>query len=387
MPVKDKSVSEPAWMRSHRYPVGRFRPLPPSPLQSGPPDFCPAGTSGPNVTDVAVVLAGGRGTRLYPASTADRPKQFRAFGGERSLLARTVERAEAVVDRTAVLTRPAYADRVGELVPGAEVLVEPAPKDTAPALVYAAHRLRRRIEDPTLLCLPSDHHFGEGYAAAFARACEVASETDGLVALGIEPTRPATGYGYIAPGDPRGDYHAIDEFVEKPDAEAAARYRERGYLWNAGVFAWRPAALLDAARAAGLGEFIDGLEDEPAAAFAGVEPASVDRAVMEPAAAAGRGYVLPVDVAWDDLGAWDALRRTLEADADGTVTLGETLTVDATDCVVAAGADQHVAVAGVSELVVAAYDGRVLVVPIEEAQRVRDLVARLEEDEETSGER
>jgi mannose-1-phosphate guanylyltransferase len=333
------------------------------------------------MTDVAVVLAGGRGTRLYPASTADRPKQFRSFGGERSLLARTVERAGAVVDRTVVLTRPAYADRIREMVPGADVLVEPAPKDTGPALLYAASELRDEVADPTLLCLPSDHAVGEGYAAAFARACEVARETDGLVTLGIEPTRPATGYGYVAPGAARGtgDYRTIEEFVEKPDAETAARYRERGYLWNAGVFAWRPAALLDAARAAGLGGFLDDLARDPAAAFAAVDPVSVDRAVLEPAAADGRGYVVPADVAWDDLGAWDALRRVRAGDADGNVTIGETLTLDAADCVVAAGDGQHVSVAGVSDLVVAAYDGRVLVVPADEAQRVREVVARIED--------
>jgi mannose-1-phosphate guanylyltransferase len=328
------------------------------------------------MTLVAVVLAGGRGSRLYPASTEGTPKQFRAFGGERSLLARTVDRATAVADHTYVLTRPAYADRIAEHAPGAEVLVEPEPKDTGPALLYAAHELRGRHDDPVLVNLPSDHHMGDGYAAALSRAAGVARETDGLVTLGVTPTRDATGYGYIEPGVSHGDYHAVAGFTEKPGAETAARYREAGYLWNAGVFAWRPDALLSAARAAGYGAFLDSLATDPVAAFAAVDPVSVDYAVME---STDDAYVLPADFAWDDLGAWDAFERVREADDGGTVTLGETLAVDCEGCVLAAGETDHVAAVGVSDLVVATYDGRTVVAPKAEAQRVREVVDALED--------
>lgn len=324
---------------------------------------------------VAVVLAGGRGSRLYPASTEETPKQFRAFGGERSLLARTVDRANAVADHTYVLTRPAYADRIDEHAPDAEVLVEPEPKDTGPALLYAAWALRSRHDDPVLVNLPSDHHMGDGYAAALSRAADVARETDGLVTLGMTPTRAATGYGYIEPGEARGDYHAVAAFREKPETEAAARYCDKGYLWNAGVFAWTPEALLSAARRAGHGAFLDALTEDTAAAFAAVDPISIDYAVMEPTDSA---YVLPADFAWDDLGAWDAFERVRESDADDTVTLGETLAVDCDGCVLAAGETDHVAAVGVSDLVVATYDGRTVVVPKGEAQRVREVVDTLE---------
>jgi mannose-1-phosphate guanylyltransferase len=324
-------------------------------------------------TTVAVVLAGGRGTRLYPASTADTPKQFRAFDGDRSLLARTVDRARTVADETYVLTREAYADRIHEHAPGVGVLVEPEPKDTGPALVYAAHRLREQVEDCVLLCLPSDHHVGDGYDATFTRACDVAGETGGLVTLGVEPTRPATGYGYIEPGEPHDGYAAVASFTEKPDAEAAERYVEGGYLWNAGIFAWTPDALLEAASEGVLAGFVDAL-DTPEAAFDAVDPVSVDYAVME---GAENAFVVPATFAWDDLGSWDALERVLECDEAGNARLGETLALDAADCVLAAGDDQHVSVVGVSELVVAAYDGRVLVVPKHEAQRVREVVSEL----------
>ncbi|WP_255151047.1 mannose-1-phosphate guanylyltransferase [Halorarius halobius] len=327
-------------------------------------------------TTVAVVLAGGRGTRLYPASTDDTPKQFRAFGGDRSLLSRAVERARAVADETYVLTRPAYADRIHEHAPGVAVLTEPEPKDTGPALVYAAHRIREQVTDPVLLCLPSDHHVGDGYRETFARACEVARETGGLVTLGVEPTRTATEYGYIKPGEDRGGYHPVEAFKEKPDPGGAARYREHGYLWNAGVFAWTPDALLDAARAGELGAFVDALGADPEGAFAAVDPVSVDYAVMEEAENA---YVVPAAFDWDDLGSWDALERMLDPDASGTVSLGETLAVDTEDCVLAAGDGQHVAAVGVNDLVVATYDGRTLVAPKREAQRVREVVAALDD--------
>jgi mannose-1-phosphate guanylyltransferase len=326
-------------------------------------------------TTVAVVLAGGRGTRLYPASTADTPKQFRAFDGDRSLLARTVDRARAVADETYVLTREAYADRIHDHAPGVGVLVEPEPKDTGPALVYAAHRIREQVEDCVLLCLPSDHHVGDGYRDTFARACDVAHETGGLVTLGIEPTRAATGYGYIDPGETHDGYAAVASFTEKPDAETAGRYVEAGYLWNAGIFAWTPDALLDAAREGTLGGFVDAL-DEPDRAFDTVDPVSVDYAVME---GAENAFVVPATFEWDDLGSWDALERVLECDENANARLGETLALDTEDCVLAAGEEQHVAAVGVSNLVVAAYDGRVLVVPKHEAQRVREVVSALEE--------
>ncbi len=332
---------------------------------------------------VAVVLAGGTGTRLYPASSPERPKQLRAFCDDASLLSRAVDRV-AFADETHVLTRPDLTDAVRREVPSAAVLAEPAPRDTGPALVYAAHRLREQVGDHVMLAVPSDHRVGDGFAAAARQACGVAARTGDLVVLGVEPTRPATEYGYVRPGEDRGDHRAVAAFNEKPDAETAAAYRERGDRWNAGVFAWTPDALLSAARGSPLAPLVEALDDgDPERGFDAVEPVSVDDAVLERAAGDADGpdvAVVPTDVAWDDLGSWDAIRRVCPTDGDGTVRLGDAAGRDAEDCVLAAGPDTTVDAVGVSDLVVAAYDDRVLVVPTGEAQRVRE-VARDRFDE------
>ncbi|WP_340101932.1 mannose-1-phosphate guanylyltransferase [Salinibaculum salinum] len=324
---------------------------------------------------VAVVLAGGRGTRLYPASSPDRPKQHLSFGGDRSLLARTVDRA-GFAEETYVLTRPAYADDVREHAPAAGVLTEPKPRDTGPALVYAAHRVREQIGDCVILSMPSDHYIAGDFATTARTAALVAAETEGLVTVGVEPTRSATGYGYIEPGETRDGYASVAQFVEKPDEATAQTYVEAGHYWNAGIFAWTPTALLDAARDSSLAPLVDALDDgDPERGFGVVESVSIDYAVLE---RTDDVFVVPASFEWDDLGSWDAVGRVLDSDSDGNTILGEGLTIDASDCVLAS--DGHVSVVGVDGLVVASYDGNTLVVPREQSQRVREVVAQLDEE-------
>ncbi|MGB9987116.1 mannose-1-phosphate guanylyltransferase [Salarchaeum japonicum] len=326
---------------------------------------------------VALLLAGGTGTRLYPASRSDRPKQFLELNGERSLLRRTADRV-GFADHVYVATREAYADRVRDIVPEVGVLVEPAAKDTGPALAYATHRIRDQVGSCAVLCLPSDHSI----RGAFEPTANVALDAarDGFLAtVGVEPTRPATGYGYIEPGGDLDDgrYREVAAFREKPDADTARDYVERGWLWNAGMFAWTPDAFLAAARDGPLRPLVDALDDgEPERGFERVDAVSVDYAVMEDT---DNAVVVPADFDWDDLGSWDALARVLDTDSDGNAVLGDALTIDTADSVLASD-DAHITTIGVENLVVAAYDDRVLVVPREDSQRVRDAVRELRED-------
>ncbi len=322
---------------------------------------------------VALIMAGGTGTRLYPASRSDRPKQFLSLLGDDSLLAQTVERAR-FADEIFVCTGEEHADLVREHVPEASVLVEPKPKDTGPALAYAAHRIREQVGDCALLCLPSDHHVAGDFEATARRAVSVAVETEGLVTVGVKPARPATGYGYIEPGTDHGGYSEVAQFREKPDDTTAEQFVKDDFYWNAGLFAWTPDAFLREARDSPLEPLVTALEDgNPERGFDAVESVSVDYAVME---RTDEAYVVPAGFEWDDLGSWDALERLVSG--ENTV-LGDSLTIDATGNVVAS--DKHVSLVGVDDLVVASYDDRVLVVPKSDAQRVREVVAKLRERE------
>ncbi len=381
-------------------------------------------------TVVAVVMAGGSGTRLYPASRGDRPKQLLALGpdpvgetgddteagdstgddragdddeaksagdtsegtaaGVRSLLVRTLDRA-AFADHRVVLTGPDHADRVRDhladaatdTATDAEVWVEPHPRDTGPALVYAAGRAGAEFDRAVLCHLPSDHHVAGDFGTVAERAVAVAGETGGLVCVGVEPDRPATGYGYVRPGREVDGYAPVAAFHEKPDRDGARELLDEGALWNAGVFAWTPSTLLSAARETPLAPVVEAVDpwNGTRAASAGyrrVDPVSVDHAVME---RADHAFVVPArEIEWDDLGTWDALGRVLSADEDGTVVAGDALTVDTHGSVVATGEDTHVTAVGVEDLVVAAYGDRVLVAPRGASDRVREAVERLREE-------
>jgi mannose-1-phosphate guanylyltransferase len=325
---------------------------------------------------VAVVLAGGTGTRLYPASRSHRPKQFQSFGHEQSLLSATVDRA-GFADEVYVLTRPEFAESVREHAPQAAVLTEPEPRDTGPAMVYAAHRIRDQLSEAVLVTLPSDHRIDGDFAGTARTAAEVADSTGGLVTVGVEPTRPASGYGYIEPGERRDGYHTVASFTEKPDRDTAEQYVDQGYYWNAGIFAWTPNAFLGEARQSPLGPLVEAMDDgDPERGFAAVDPVSVDYAVLE---RTDKAYVVPASFEWDDLGSWDAVERLFEADEAGNVVLGDALRSDATDNVVAT--DGHVSAVGVSDLVIASYGDRTLVIPKDRAQEVREVVAQLREED------
>jgi mannose-1-phosphate guanylyltransferase len=347
----------------------------------------------------AAVLAGGSGTRFWPASTHELPKQFLPLLGDEPLLRRTIGRLDGLVppERVLVVTaeRSVAAARAAiDGLDGVTVLGEPQPRNTAAACALAAHWVRARDPDATLVVLPADHVAdpAEELRDALGAAAERADAARSLVTLGLRPTRPATGYGWIHLGDEiaqaRGRaVHGVRGFREKPDRETAESYlADGGYLWNLGMFAWRADVFLEeiarhrpavaeplrrAAGEAGAGP------TELQAAYEAAESISVDYAVLE---ASDRLECLPCTFAWDDLGSFPALARHVQSDEHGNAAVGPLLAVDAANCIGWSDGDRLTALLGVEDLVVVHANGVTLVAARERAEEVKRLVERLGED-------
>lgn len=345
----------------------------------------------------AVVMAGGSGTRFWPASRHDRPKQLLALASELSMVEATVARILPLVpaERVWVVTTAATADAtrnaLGALAPD-HVLVEPDGRDTAACAAYAARVLLNRDPDARCLVLPADHLIAdeERFRSAMAAGAAVVAARGGLLTFGVEPTRPETGYGYLAVGAADGaeggwPVHRLDRFVEKPDHDTARSYLETGgYLWNSGMFAWRAADLLAEVRRQ-MPLLADGVETigralgtaDEARTLAEVYPrlprTSVDFGIME---AAESCWTVPVDFGWSDVGSWPSLAEVLAADDRGNVSRGRTVAIDSRGSVLV-GDGVVVAAVGVSDLVVVATPDAVLVVPRDRAQRVKEVVEAL----------
>ena len=328
----------------------------------------------------AVLLAGGSGTRFWPLSRDDRPKQFLALAGRRSLLAESWSRARrlAPAERIWVVAPERLARRVRDELRGLEarnLILEPAPRDTGPAVALACASIVRRDAGATVGVFPTDHVIRD--VAAFAAAVRVAAERaarGSLVCLGVTPDRPATGFGYLrcAERPLTGRAVRVARFVEKPDPPRARRFLRSGeYLWNAGMFVWRAERFLDE-----LGRTEPAIRSAVEAHLAGRARAwgratrlSVDYAVMERAHDVA---VVPLDAGWDDVGSWDAAARLLGADrADGGV-----IRVDAAGSAVF-GQRRMIALVDVPDVVVVDTEDALLVVARERTEKVRRVVDEL----------
>jgi mannose-1-phosphate guanylyltransferase/mannose-6-phosphate isomerase len=344
---------------------------------------------------IPLIMCGGAGTRLWPASRANRPKQFLPLFGPLSTFQETVRRVSdpALFGRPIVVTNGEYrflvAEQLAAISVQADILLEPVRRDSGPAILAGAAYSLRRGGDPVVVALAADHVVSD--PGAFAKVCTMAGSAaleDRIVMFGVQPTRPATEYGYIRPGNSIGPgLFVIERFSEKPDAETAVRYVGEGYLWNCGNFVFRAGFLLEEYRrfepdsAADVTAAVEassadiGFVALDAAAFARATAKSIDYALMERTA---RAAVMPVSYGWSDVGSWQTVWELSERDAAGNAVQGAAVFVDTRGSYVASE-KQLVALFGLNNVVVVTTDDAVLVARREDGDGLRRVVSKLKE--------
>ncbi len=358
----------------------------------------------------AVIMAGGSGERFWPASRRARPKQLlRLTDPDRSMLEEAIDRIEPLIPRENVIiaTSELLQGPIREGIPSLppeNVIGEPAKRNTAACLALAAAHLEQRFGDPAELAmavLTADHLIGDPneFRSTVAAALDFAADQSALVTIGVPPTRADTGYGYIEVEEPvrteelrpgnRPAIRPVLHFREKPDHSTAEKYASSGrHLWNAGMFFWSVSTFLDGLATAmpelrtATAEIVNALGEgdrgapRVAALFGALDDISVDYGLMERAA---NVHVIPATFPWDDVGSWDSLTRTRASDADGNVTTGDPVLIDAKDCVIydETGSATAVAVVGLRDVIVATTPDGILVCGKDNAQDVKKAVTEL----------
>ncbi len=342
---------------------------------------------------IPVILSGGSGTRLWPLSRSARPKQFLSFDGGPSMIQQTVLRCQGKgFDARPIFVgadqhRFVLAEAARGLGVSADIILEPMRRDSCAAIVAGALHAMARDPESLILVMAADHHVPDTAAFADAVAQAVPAAKAGLlVTFGIKPTFPATGYGYIMPGEAvSGAVRRLQKFVEKPDHNTALRYIADGFLWNSGNFLYQAKSLVAEARA-----FVPGVVDAVAASlqkaardadfirldaegFAASPQISVDFAIME---RTSKAAVLPVSYAWSDIGSWDAVAASLPVDGQGNTIVGDGLIEDGRNVMVHSE-DMLTTVLDCEDIVVVTTKDAVLVAKRGTTEKVKGLVERL----------
>jgi mannose-1-phosphate guanylyltransferase len=357
----------------------------------------------------AIIMAGGTGTRFWPASTNDTPKQLLKLGGDATMLRQTVDRLDDLVarERRMIVTNrrlvAAVRDQLPELPPAA-VVGEPCKRDTAPCIGLAALLVSRNDPDASMVVMPADHVIRpvEKFQAAVRQAADIVDESPTrIVTFGIRPIYPAEIFGYIHRGSPidaaprplassrqTAPTYRVQRFKEKPDAATAKKYLDSGeYYWNSGIFVWKAATILDALRQRQT-EMLQHLETIVAAwdskerdavlarEFAAIKPISIDFAVMEHATNVA---VIEAPFEWDDVGGWQALARLAGIDENGNTIIGKHIGIGTTGSIVRTTGEHLVATLGMKDTIVVHTANATLIANKHDEEQIRKLVKQLEE--------
>jgi mannose-1-phosphate guanylyltransferase len=345
-----------------------------------------------NKNNYVIIMAGGAGTRFWPFSRSNYPKQFHdVLGTGRTLLQQTADRFAKVCppENVFVVTSTEYRDTVQEQLPQLtpqQILLEPVRRNTAPCIAYACYKIGLNNPDANLVVAPADHIIlkEEEFVKTIETALAATAKEDILVTLGIKPSRPDTGYGYIQYLPSRKTVKKVKTFTEKPYLELAQQFLESGdYVWNAGIFVWNVKAISKNFEAH-LGDVAELFEDGKNQFYTDGEEAfikkvyslcknvSIDIGIMEKASEV---YVVLSDFGWSDLGTWKSLYDISPKDENGNVLDGNTMTYETRDCIVKTPKDRLVVTYGLEGFIVAEYDNVLLICKKDEEQRVRDFVA------------
>ena len=336
----------------------------------------------------AVIMAGGVGSRFWPASRKAHPKQFLNVFGQATLIQNTVARLDGVVEskNIFVVTNSRYADETREQlpsIPAENILSEPLSRNTAPCIAFAAAHLQNIDSDATMIVLPADHVIKNvrQFQEVLRTAIEAAQNPGSLVTIGIHPTHPATGYGYVQfDGNYNPDIskaYPVKTFAEKPDTETAERFLDSGdFLWNSGMFIWKAGSIMSdmAKHLPKVYNVFDGIDttdtEQVSEAFEKSPSISIDYGVMENAT---HVYVVPGSFGWSDVGDWRAVYDESEQDDQGNAVKGLVLLKDSSRCLVHAG-DKLYALVGMHDTIVVESDDAVLICNRESAQKVKNVV-------------